>query len=444
MKTFNYLYFIFLSLLAYFLYHHNVLNADEGVVLNNAWHMLNGYRLYHDLFEMVAPASFYLIYLVFFIFGASYQVAIIFSILFLVLGSYGLYLIMKIFNKNSLYNYLVPLIFICSLGNLNPVINHNVFFSIIIIWLIYYLLAYFKKNKLYLLIIAGALTGVSILFLQHKGLLVLFFNLIFLFFYFKIFKGQQIQKFLIYLSTSLVPIVALFLFWPARLLWEQLIVFPFFNYWEVNKTSLNFFIFCFLILLALFLLEKRKSIYIKYLFFIQTALLLSSYTQPGHYHLVLVFFPALIISAVYCNKFKTRVSKTIFIILIIFNLLLFRPLNQKINFKNSDWHQTIENNCKHEYIYVGPFLPNLYLELNKINVTQYNYLTENQSLFEHFEQGKKRFIENEPDCAVLFYYQNIKTKFRHTGDNILEEYIRLNYNEIYNDGVVYIYHKTHE
>lgn len=443
LKIFNFLYFSILLLVAIFLSYNNFLNADEGVVINNAWHMINGYSLYHDLFEMVAPASFYFIYLFFLIFGASYQIAILSSILFLVFGAYGVYLILKLLNKTNLYNYIIPLFLVISFSQA-PIINHNTYFSLVIIWSIYFFLLFLKKKNLYFLTISAFIAGLSITFLQHKGFIFLLFTIIFLFFYSyrkKIF--QNFKYIFLYLFFSFIPILIVLLFWPINLLWDQLIIFPLFNYWEVNNVNLSLFFFYFLVLIIFFLFLKPKNIYIKYLLTIQTSLLLSTYTLADYHHLILVTFPLIIIISYYIIRYKDiKIFKLILFLLLFLSIMHLRPHMHEHNFKESEWFNIVDEKCQSDYIYIGPFYPGLYLELSKKNPTKFNYLKENQSIDKHFVLAKERLKKSEADCAILIYYSNIRNKFNHTGNNLLEEYIKLNYSIIYSDDKIFIFYKN--
>lgn len=56
------------------------LNADEGVVLSGARHLLAGKQLYTEMWQIVPPGSFYLIATLWKIVGVSYFTAKLFSI----------------------------------------------------------------------------------------------------------------------------------------------------------------------------------------------------------------------------------------------------------------------------------------------------------------------------------------------------------------------------
>ncbi len=74
----------------------HILDSDEGVILDGAWNLLNGKKLYIDFFEFITPGSFYIVLWAWKIFGASYWVAKFLSILIIFFSAVGLY---KISNK---------------------------------------------------------------------------------------------------------------------------------------------------------------------------------------------------------------------------------------------------------------------------------------------------------------------------------------------------------
>ena len=75
-----------------FLFHFNhYLSADEGVTLNGAWNLYNGQIMYKDFFAFIPPASFYLIFIFWKIFGPSFLVAKLFAIFSIFFGAIGVY-----------------------------------------------------------------------------------------------------------------------------------------------------------------------------------------------------------------------------------------------------------------------------------------------------------------------------------------------------------------
>src|SRR3989442_3578622 len=69
--------FIFLSSLGYLLLfrRYTTLDPDEGIVLQGAQRILQGQVLYRDFFSFFTPGSYYLLALLFKIFGDSFLVA---------------------------------------------------------------------------------------------------------------------------------------------------------------------------------------------------------------------------------------------------------------------------------------------------------------------------------------------------------------------------------
>lgn len=168
----EYLWWVGLFFASVFFHANHPLNSDEGVILNGAWNLINNRQLYIDFFEFIPPASFYLIFWLWKIFGVSYFIAKFFAIIIVFLSSIGIYKISQEISKNKL-NYFLPLLFIVS-SVYWPIINHNTFNILFIIWAVYFFLKglsdYSSKNFL----ISGLLTGLSILFLQQKGIILLF------------------------------------------------------------------------------------------------------------------------------------------------------------------------------------------------------------------------------------------------------------------------------
>lgn len=437
-KLWTIIFFITLFISAYFFNSTDLLNADEGVVINNAWHIVNYYKLYIDIFELISPGSFYFLALIFSVFGVSYKIALISSLVILLIGAIGIFLIIKLINpKNSYLNYLAPIIFMFSVYGF-PIINHNLYATVIIIWAIKFLLSFFDENKIYLLYLAGFLAGLSIIFLQHKGFIFLFFSILFL-----LYKKNSFKKILYYISASIIPGITLFLFWSPIILWDNLFLYPLLNYWEVNKTSFFLLIFFTLIYLFLLFFKKEKNIKLDYLLFIQIPLFISTISLPDYYHLIISIFPLYIVLIYYLiEKPKPLLISFLIILLYLIYLNFYYYLVIKNNFddyRQSEWFKLIETECQSPYFHSGPFLPNLYSEINKFNVSKYNVLIENYSTNNQFKDTLNQIKTKKPDCALLFYYYNIKNKFKHSGDNIVEKYIRDNYSILYENENLKLY-----
>ena len=444
----KYFYYLFLLALIFFLFYKHSLNADEGVILNGAWNLFNKRTLYVDFFEIIAPGSFYLINLFFKLFSPNYFIANIVSLIILWLGSLGIYQSTNLIQKNKL-NFLFPIFFILSLAPF-PIINHNLYSTVLLIWSSYFFIKGIKSNSLKNFIISGFLGGLSIIFLQQKGIAFCAASFIFILFFILKNKNYYFKNILGYCVGIIIPVICLFLKWSPNLLWKNLIVFPMLTYWEVNQTSFLLLLSFFLVLFYFFIYFIKKSILIKYLLFVQFFLLLSTIPLPDYYHLIINIFPLLILSSLLLANNNNKMTKLLIIVFIfILNIPTFSYL--KNNYKpfysckkNPDYQELmvyIEKKCEGKYIYSGPFLPNLYLETKKLSATPFGLLIENQSTDEQYNEALNYFKKNQPTCAVLNYYDNMYIKFNSTGNNVLENYIKNNYKLEYQKNNFFIYHQ---
>lgn len=257
-KNFLFFYWIFILLLNTILHYQYKINFDEGVVLNNAWHLLNGYTMYSDIFSYIAPGSSYLIAGLWKITGINYSSAIFFTILILVLNSFLLYKSAEIIRKSRI-NLIIPLIFTIGLAWL-PLINHNFYSTSLLIYSTYFFLKYLNNKKNYNLILTGIFIGLSIFFLQQKGLAVAGATFLFLLFQ-KAFTREKLKKLVLYSFSVLAPLT-IFLAWPLSLIYNNLIYFPWLNYTEINQVSWQLYIIVILIFIATtfaFRREKKKK-----------------------------------------------------------------------------------------------------------------------------------------------------------------------------------------
>lgn len=438
-----------LFLILLFFHSNHPLDSDEGVTLNGAWNLINSRELFIDFFEFYPPASFYLIFWLWKIFGVHYFIAKFFAIVIVFSSSIGIYKISQIISKNK-FNYIPPIIFIIA-SIYWPIINHNTFNILFIIWAVYFFLKglsdYSSKNFL----ISGLLTGLSILFLQQKGV-ILFFSLLsfLLILFFKEKKYQLLKLNFYFLLFSFLPLLIL-LKWPLKILYENLIIFPLFNYAEINRLPLYLFTFFLTILLSMiWLLRNEKSKKIWLLFYIQFFLLLTTIVRSDFYHTSLIVFPLCIILALSLERIKFLkfflkncyyliIGLTVFILIYpsIITMAYFSPF---YSIKDSRIISFIKNNCEGKYLWAGPFIPGIYFETKKLNPTPYSLLITRFNTERQFLEIKGIIRTNRPSCAVLNY--QIVDKFNYNKNNPVDNYIRENYKLILRDGNTLIYKKN--
>ncbi len=444
-KTYLFIAFYYLLLLLFCLFFHyrNYLNADEGVILNGAWHLFNGYQLYFDFFEIIGPGSFYLVFWGFKIFGPHYYVASIISILVLWGGSIGIFKLLNLIKKDIFLNFIIPILFIIIFIG-DPIINHNLYNIFFIIWSCYFLALGLKTNKSKYFVWGGFLGGLAVVFLQQKGLLFLGSTFLFLLMDMIRNKFKNYKNISIYVVFSLLPITLVLINWPIELLYYNLIKFPSLNYWEANKTSFLLLIIATLFFSYYAIRLKNKSKITDYLLFTQFFLLLSVIPLADLYHISLVVFPLLTLTPFLfiASKNWTKIIPIIF----LFWMAIYSLGEAITNFKPfyffpKDFIEFIREECPDKYIYVGPFCPGIYFETKKINASSYGLLIEGYSTTEQFEKALEEIKINQPSCIILNYSQNTSEHFQHQGNNVLEEYISKNYRikKTYYDNQIVIY-----
>jgi len=453
-------------ILVFLLHCRNSYSGDEGVILNGAWNLYNGRLLYRDFFEFIPPGGFYLIFGVWKIFGASFAAAKIVSILIFSLGIWGLYKITGRLSNNK-FNWLVPLAFII-ISEWWWMINHNTFNLTCLIWAAYFFIRGLDDLKKQNFIASGFLAGLAILFLQQKGLAAaaaLFLFLIILL----IRKKEKIYLKLagLFGLAAILPLTVL-LFWPAKTIIYDLIIYPAATYAAAYRTNYHIFLLYWLILAVIaagLKIKKEKSIEIWFLVWLQVFLLASAYPLPDAFHIGQAIFPTLILIFYLAIKSPMKssplkfIAGAVFSVLLLSYLVIYIPLaylltfprpatefssglnpgNQAASGFNAAGFTTeealikfISDNCPGKYLYAGPFAPNLYFETRKLNATPYSLLLTAQQTPEQFANALRSLQENNPGCAVLAYTPAFD-RFRHDRDNVLEKYIRDNYSLIYSD-----------
>lgn len=435
-------------ILVLLLFHANhPFNSDEGIILEGAWNLINGRKLYIDFFEFVAPGSFYLIFWAWKIFGVSYFVAKSLAIIIFFLSLIGIYKISQENLKDKL-NLLPPLLFLLS-SLYWPLINHNTFNIFFIVWATYFFLKGLLPNSGNNFIISGLFCGLAILFLQQRGIVLLFSFVSFLLVLFlKEKKSSWLKLNLYFILSSLLPLLV-FLNWPLKILWENLIVFPSVNYMEVGKVPFSLLII-FLVVLCLmgglFKGERSKKIWL--LFYLQFLLLLSTIPRADLYHLSLILFPLYSILPLSFKKImplSPRGKRCYYLIILLVVLIIISRARLIIYInpffcspKDNKVISYIKDNCQNsKYLYAGPFIPGIYFETRRLNPSPYSFLITNHHTKEQFLEAKEAIKRHRPSCAVLNY--GWATKFNYDKNNPLDNYILDNYKLIFQDRGFLVY-----
>lgn len=415
----------------------HALNADEGVVLSIAWNIFNGKVLYFDIFEFVAPGAFYLIFFVWKIFGVSYFAARYTAAIAIFLSAVGIVKISFEIEKSK-SAFIIATFFVLSTGYW-PIVSYHSFNLLFLIWSALYYIKSLKSQNMANPIISGVLNGVAILFMQHTGIYMFFSLIIFyLFIFFIKYNSSYLRKMLSFSIANILTISVLFFTWPPTLLFNNLVIFPLFNYEEVAKIPLTLiYLFLFaLFVIAYTLWEKRKT-ELYFLFYIQTVLLISSASLADHFHVTKFLFPIYSLLPFFLSTLIRMPDKKIKLVYGLFFCLLsiyivsqsFATIYKHLLSTGKYQREVIEKAkifCSNsESIYAGPFIPNFYFELRKNNPSPHYWLITNHHTSEQFEEVLNGLKEFEPECIILNYSK--VGKYHYNTDNPVDNYILSNY-----------------
>jgi len=420
-------------------------NADEGIILNGAWNILNHRAIYKDFFEIIPPGSFYLILFTWKVCGVSYMAAKSLSIFIIFLSALGIFATAQKI-KRTRVNYLLPLIFL-AISYYPFTINHNYFNLLFLIWALYLLVRWINNKKYSTLIASAAINGVGILFLHQKGLALAAGAIAFL-----MFSGikDRCKHIATYITLSLLPLLLMAILYGPKNIYYIFFKFPIIHYTEANQSNplwLVLFIILYTALAYMVQNSRQKDKKIQALLIIQLFLSASTVVAPDRFHVALMSFPLLIIISIMIkgvmaqNNIKSLLSHWLLIglfLTITISPFIYYPKGL-LSFpsQNISKIQYIRNEClEGKYLYAGPFMPMFYFELKKLNATPFSVLLTTQNTPEQFEEALQDFIQHRPSCAILVQPMAF---FRHNPNNILEKYIRDTYKLVFNDGEISLY-----
>jgi hypothetical protein len=428
--------------------HH--LDSDEGIVLHGAWSILNGRTLYTDFFEYVAPGSFYLIAAAWKLFGAHYWVAKSLGIAAIAAAIFGVYRISQLAvaeRQVSVPRWAMlfgPFVF-CLFSGYWPAINYNTFNLALVVWSTYFVGRSLLRRAWADAATGGVLCGLAVLFLQHRGAALAATALPALYLFQR--GGKPTTKWVgtaAFVIGLLVPVACVFLFWPASLLLENLIRFPATQYMEVNWVDPSLFIIAAtFIVLAAWLLRQGSGPVVWFLMLLQVVFFTSALQRPDLSYITRTLFPLLALFPVLLSTSRSSRISRFFLVWIAVGVALFNVLVPTAIFTRFatplfevSQHPALryvrENCTRSPYIYAGPFVPGHYFETGKLNPTRHSYLLTDLNTNAQFLDTLKDIESNRPQC-VLTNYSAVE-KYRHDTNNVVDDYIRRNYEVVYQYG----------
>jgi len=444
-----YFYWLALALVLICLHSSHYFNSDEGAILSGAWHLLNGRELYIDFFEIIPPGSFYLVLWAWKILGVHYAVAKALGILSILLGVVAVFRIGRLFTSSRI-TYVPPVLY-CLLSVFWVTINHNTFNAMLLAWATYFCAKNLITRSSSDAALGGLMTGLSILFLQHKGaaffFVILFF---FLFLYIRDRNKGTLKSIVSYFIFSMIPLLLL-LRWPLPILFEELVRFPSTHYLAINRVSpLLFYVGSFYILLAFWAMRGGLNRPMQLLFTVQATLLFTTLQRADLFHTTVVLFPLLSMTPIVYEKIQhgPRLSRfmryayggffsiaavtfiVVLAIAIVFIMSSFRDAT-----KNSLLLTSVKDRCSS--VYAGPFLPGMYYETGKLNPTKFTVLLTGYNTDQQFSSAYDELNAARPECVVVNYA--MVGKFNYSKDNPVDKFIRDNYKLAYSSGDMQLY-----
>ena len=203
--------------------------------------------------------------------------------------------------------------------------------------------------------------------------------------------------------------------------------------------------------------RKKNNKKIWLLLTVEFFLLLSTIPLPDFNHVITILSPSLALTAAIIEerRLKNTIGAKIInyclttvgtlLLLLVLWVFLTPNLHEPSFWQNPEWFKAEEwfkiiQQCPGDYIYAGPFLPNIYFEARKLNATPYPFLITRQNPPAQFEDAVRHLQARQPNCAILVYYGGLN-RFHYCQDNPVENYIRQNYRLLYSDSNIFVYRR---
>jgi hypothetical protein len=396
-----------------------------------AWHWWNGQAIYLDFHEFIAPGSAALIVTAWHLFGTTYLATKIFFILICYISAFFIFLIVKKITRNMTVAFFAALVWLVS-TSLYPIINHNSISSFVAVILLYFLILFKERPSQVIAILIAVLCAIDLWFLQTKGLL-LTLSSGFIILYFS--RTKRLINIAVFSSVLIITSILLFFPWPASTLWYNLAILPRqINYLGSSFIDIPLVIFSCLIVASIFVAYR---IYKDKNFFIfgvsQLSLYLSILSNFDVYHFAIVSFPSLIVLFYFIDKAQNnkdfickRVVIAFFGISTLASISLIILNYPFILYKSSAATPIVPTEVRNaKNIYAGPFNPDMYFDLRKINYFD-TYSNEVYCDEDCQQKALATFIEIKPEFSLLSFSLTAKYNY-FLEDSSIGKYVVENY-----------------
>jgi 4-amino-4-deoxy-L-arabinose transferase-like glycosyltransferase len=441
------LFFLSVAAIGFVVYSSFGLSSDEGIGLNAAWQLLSGKKLYIDFIEYVSPGVAYVLFWAWtLIGGASYASARIVSIVFFLISAFGLFrVVRRVSGRDEPARYAVLLwLFSCL-----SFANHNVWSSYVAIWATLALLYALDRRDAWAALLAGALSGLTFMFLQTKGVALLGAVAVSLLLVSTVPLRARVRHVAIAVAGFVLTTIPLVFVWDWHTLLDRLFLYVFrgeyFSHTLIQPTFVVLELLIVGCMLTVSFLNRRKDFFA--LTFVQVALFACSANLVDVYHLGYVIFPALALGVAWLDRrisqrIRNRTVPVAHLTLILALTVLFAFFLPRDNalgirlyrFENSVYRTDAALRDASVFLvdsavrsarslYAGPFIPEFYPLLHLPNPFSVSNLLLCGPTCQ--EATLDVFKREAPDIAFLAY--GISDRFGYRRDNPVDAYIQTTY-----------------
>jgi hypothetical protein len=424
-----------------------LIQSDEGHILNAAWQIWNGQKMYQQFQYFFGPGAGYAVYLVWVLVGGpSFLAARVLSLVLSFSSVVALYLMLSRRGVRG-PELAVPLVaWIAAQTQFVP-LNHNTFGSFAAAWLLLLFLRAQERDRagtgrLVDHFWVGLAAGVVTLFLQTKGLLLLATTAGFTLLAGGRKRGPRAAAVLA--AGGVAVLAPLLLVWrPSLLLHEWFIVPLQANYLGHASPSGALAVGCALASVAVLLMAARlRDRLLVAIAVFQAALIASAFYNIDLAHVAINSFPLAVFVPLALQQDagqpqtpsgKPSALVTMSVMVGTFALILATPLGRAAWRTSTLYVDFVQRTSRNVFpqpqvaaahaIYAGPFIPGLYFALGKKNPYFYS------ETLDCNDECRRRMLaeitEVRPEIAFLNY--EMVGHMRYDQDNPVDRYLRDNY-----------------
>ncbi len=432
------------------------IDSDEGMVLSGAWSLVNGRVPYQDFFYYATPGSLYVVAWAWQAFGDAYAVANALACASLLVAAIGVQRLAARVSGARLAS-VAPLLWVLPSG-LWPLVNHGTFALAPAVWCAVFLCRAIQRDDRRDAALAGLMAGMTVLFLQHRGLALLGgVGLLLLAGDLRGGRRPWRGDAVAFALAGLAPIVLLLVALPWEPLVRDLVVFPVRNYLsfhalDTTRIPVWPLVGSVVAVVALAVaLARGADRAVWSLLTVQGILLVLALPRADLYHLSTVLFPfyALLPRAVgqlapgasasgarlpwpgraaaaACLGFPLVFTGSAYVA----NLA---ALLGTIQAGDSRALAYLRRECgPAPLLYAGPFIPGLYYESRRLSPSRYDFLFTDFFSEEQFEEVASALRRVRPTCAVLAY--PLVAKYGYRLDNPVDRLLAQRYRRVLSEG----------